>query len=535
MQKDYLTFQETGYFSSLICDYVNQKSELDTFYNRFPSLENFEKQIEEKTTTFSQDSRTVLSSVLKRQYKNVEMSSLTLQNIEVLQAQNTFTITTGHQLNLFTGPLYFLYKIISVINLSRRLKVAYPKHNFVPVYWMATEDHDFEEINYFNFNGKKIRWHKDASGAVGALYTDGLDDVFQVFSEELGGGKNAETLKRLFQSAYLNHDNLSEATRFLANQLFADYGLVIINANDADLKKQFIPFIEDELLNQTSSKKVTETNKGLEALSNDYKIQVNPRAINLFYLGKNVRERIVFENDRYQVLNTNVSWSRESLLKEVHDYPERFSPNVIMRPLYQEVILPNICYIGGGGEIAYWFQLKAYFNEVKVPFPILLLRNSVLIKTTKQHDKLTNLGISTAEIFLKKHSLINKKVRDISNIDIDFSKQKTYLKQQFEDLYTVAQDTDRSFLGAVQAQEIKQLKGLDNLEKRLLKAQKRKLSDEVKRITVIQNELFPNQSLQERNTNFSQFYLEYGEELIPCLIESLDPLKLQFLVLTMPD
>tara|TARA_R110002096_G_scaffold148862_3_gene310048 strand:+ start:1622 stop:3214 length:1593 start_codon:yes stop_codon:yes gene_type:complete len=530
MQQNHIPFRKTGYFSSLISDYLDGKQDLKPFYNRFPNLENFKPQIEEKELSFNEDSRTVLVEALKNQYRNIETSKSTQQNIEALKQSNAFTITTGHQLNLFTGPLYFLYKIVSAINLSKKLNEKYPDYNFVPIYWMATEDHDFEEINYFNFKGKKVHWNRNANGAVGELSNNGLEQVFELFIKELGKSQNANFLKELFETAYLKHDNLAEATRFLANKLFKDYGLVIIDANDSKLKKQFVPFIKDELTNQISFKCVTKTN---EALSKDYGIQVNPREINLFYLNENLRERIVFEDDVYKVLNTDIKFSKSEIQKVLLEHPERFSPNVIMRPLYQEVILPNLCYIGGGGELAYWFQLKAHFNKVEVPFPMLVLRNSVLIQTEKQAKKLQKLNISNEDIFLKRDTFINKKVREISNIDIDFSAQRNHLIQQFEALYKLAEQTDKSFIGAVKAQEVKQLKGLDNLEKRLLKAQKRKLSEQVSRMTDIQNELFPNQSLQERKANFSEFYLEYGESLIPNLIENLKPLQGAFTILTL--
>ncbi|MFI0430704.1 bacillithiol biosynthesis cysteine-adding enzyme BshC [Mariniflexile sp. HMF6888] len=534
MPTDCISFKRTGYFSSLICDYLDEKPELQPFYNRFPKLENFKAQIEEKQTYFDKDWRVRLVSAIGHQYRKIDTSSLVLQNINYLISEKTFTITTGHQLNLFTGPLYFLYKIVSAINLSKELKNTYPEYNFVPIYWMATEDHDFEEINYFNFKGKKVHWNKEAGGAVGELSTDGLETVLNLFSLELGTSKNAKYLKTLFEEAYVKHQNLADATRFLANELFKDYGLVIVDANDVELKKQFIPFMEDELLNLTSFKSVSKANEQINKLPNQpYGIQVNPREINLFYLTENLRERIVFEEGVYKVINTDISWNKSEIIKHLDEVPERFSPNVIMRPLYQEVILPNLCYIGGGGELAYWFQLKHYFNQVNVPFPILLLRNSVLIQSESQHKKLQNLNISKDAIFLKRDAFINKKVREISNIDIDFSEQKIALKQQFEALYKLAEQTDKSFLGAVKAQEIKQLKGLDALEKRLLKAQKRKLSGQVFRMTEIKNELFPNGSLQERNANFSEFYLEYGDQLIPKLIENLEPLKGEFLILNL--
>lgn len=530
MQVDYIPFSKTGYFSSLISDYLDGKQDLKPFYNRFPNLENFKSQIEEKGTSFSNEKRNVLVETLKNQYKNIDTSEATFKNIGLLKKDNTYTITTGHQLNLFTGPLYFLYKIVSTINLSKELKAQYPEYNFVPIYWMATEDHDFEEINYFNFQGKKVAWNRKANGGVGELSTEGLEDVFKVFSDVIGKSKNAEVLKTLFKKSYLKHDNLADATLFLANELFKDYGLVIVDANNAELKRQFVPFLKEELLNQTSFHAVSQTN---EALSKKYGIQVNPREINLFYLKEDLRERIVFEDDSYKVLNTDIIWSKSEIIKHLDEVPERFSPNVIMRPLYQEVILPNLCYIGGGGELAYWFQLKQYFNKVEVPFPILLLRNSVLIQTENQHKKLQKLNISDDDIFLKRDAFINKKVREISNIDIDFATQKESLVNQFKELYKLAEQTDESFLGAVKAQEVKQLKGLDNLEKRLLKAQKRKLSDAVERMTELQNELFPNGSLQERNTNFSEFYLEYGASLIPNLIENLQSLKGEFTIITL--
>lgn len=525
-----LKFSNTGYFSSLILDYLDEKPELHKYYSRFPNIDNFKKQIEEKGSVFTFDTRQTLAKALFEQYKDVDASEKTLENIELLKLENTFTITTGHQLNLFTGPLYFLYKIVSAINLSKELKQAYPESNFVPVYWMATEDHDFDEINYFNFNGKKIQWNRPASGAVGELDTNGLHEVFEVLDAELGQTRNADDLKRLFKKAYLEHANLTAATRYLANELFKTYGLVIVDGNDKALKNLLVPYVKEELIKQTSYNKVSDTNKDL---SKKYKIQVNPREINLFYLNKNLRERIVFEEDHYLVNNTDIRFSEDEVLKELEDHPERFSPNVIMRPLYQEVILPNLCYIGGGGELAYWFQLKSMFEAYNVAFPILLLRNSVLIQTEPQAKKLNNLNISKEDIFLKRDTFINKKVREISNINIDFSEQREHLKQQFLDLRNLATQTDKSFLGAVEAQELKQLKGLDTLEKRLLKAQKKKLSDHVLRMTDIKNELFPNQSLQERTTNFSQFYLEYGNQLIPSLIDGLKPLQGEFIVLTL--
>ncbi len=534
MPSDRLSYRETNYYSNLISDYLDQKEELKPFYHRFPSIENFEAQLQDKKSIFSEERRKVLVKVLEQQYAKLEKGEEVSANIKALSKENTFTVTTGHQLNLFTGPLYFLYKIVSTINLASALKKQYPENNFVPIYWMATEDHDFEEINYFNLNGKKFKWNSlekvAGATAVGELHTEGLDEVFNLFSAELGGGKNAEDLKGLFKSAYLEYSNLTDATRYLAHQLFKEYGLVILDAHNKELKTEFISYLEKELFEKVSYASTTPTAQKLEEL--DYGVQVNPREINLFYLHNGLRERIIEREGDFYVNETEIKWSKAEMRKEVQEFPERFSPNVMLRPLYQEVILPNLCYIGGGGELAYWFELKDMFDKLEVPFPILLLRNSALIETSKQNEKRKKLDISHSELFLKQHELINRKVRKISNIDIDFTPQKLHLVKQFQHMYELAEKTDPTFLGAVKAQEVKQLKGLENLENRLLLAQKRKLKDEVSRIANLQNELFPNKSLQERQTNFSEMYLEFGKSLIPQLIENLDPLELNFKILT---
>jgi bacillithiol synthase len=507
-------------------DYLDKKEQVKPFYQNFPDLEGFKHQIDLKAKSFNNQTRPVLVTALQEQYRNTEVSKATQNNIDLLLKNNTFTVTTGHQLNLFTGPLYFLYKIISAINLAEKLKKTHPEKDFVPIYWMATEDHDFEEINYFNFKGQKVQWHHTFGTGVGRLNNDGLDTVFERFSKVLGNSPNAIKLKNLFKRTYLEHNTLAEATFYLANTLFKDYGLVIIDADKPALKCLFKDKIKEELLENTCYKNVTVTNKKLAALN--YKVQVNPREINLFYLTDDIRSRIVFEEGVFKVVDTSISFTKETILQELDKYPERFSPNVLMRPLYQETILPNLCYIGGGGELAYWFEMKSYFEAYKVAFPILLLRNSALIYSASQKRKIEKLILNITDLFLKQQQLINKTVNEISDLEIDFSGQKEQLQKMFDDLKVLSDKTDKSFLGAVKAQEHKQIKGLSVLEKRLLKAQKRKYNELVNRVVSLQNQLFPNKSLQERTVNFSELYLEYGDNLIPELLKNLDPLALEF-------
>ncbi|MDA9056496.1 bacillithiol biosynthesis cysteine-adding enzyme BshC [Flavobacteriaceae bacterium] len=533
MPTDCISFRDTAYVSKLICDYVENRSELQSLYHRFPTLENFKAQLEAKQSEFSYEKRSVLVAALSEQYTQLKSPELTTNAIQSLGDENTFTVTTGHQLNLLGGPLYFLYKIISTINLAKELKHKYPQNKFIPVFWMATEDHDFEEINHFNFQNKRFQWTQETSGAVGALSTVELSEFVEVFSKVLGNSSHASELKALVEEAYLGHSNLAAATRYFVHALFGSEGLVIIDGNDVALKELFIPQITSELTKQQAFTSVSETNQQLTAIDVAYKIQVNPRELNLFYLKENLRERIVKENETYRVLNTDIEWNLSGVLEELKSHPERFSPNVIMRPLYQETILPNLCYIGGGGELAYWLQLKSYFEAENIQFPILLHRNSVLLISPKQHEKLDKLKVSVSDLFQDKQALVQSQIKKISTLPIDFSSQKEQLKQQFKDLYAIAGQTDKSFKGAVSAQEKKQIKGLEALEKRLLKAEKKAHKDYIERLETLHLELFPNGGLQERVTNFSEFYLEHGNSFIKHLKTELAPLNQKFHVLTL--
>jgi len=526
-QTECITFQKSGYFSEIIVDYLNRSETSEKFYNRFPTIENFALQIQEKQN-FNPNNRNVLVNSLLEQNNKVDCSELTQKNIQLLKKNNTFTITTGHQLNLFTGHLYFLYKIISVINLTNDLKIKYPNYNFVPVFWMATEDHDFEEINHFYLYDKKIVWEKSSNGAVGTYDTKGLEQVFRSFSDRIGTSKNAKHLKEMFKNTYLKHNNLTDATRFLVNKFFGEYGLVIIDGNDKKLKNLFVPYIKSELIDQTSFKKISET-----IVNFPYSVQVNPREINLFYLDKDGRERIIKQNDTYFINNTDLRFSEQEILSLLKTNPERFSPNVIMRPLYQETILPNLCYVGGGGELAYWLELKSFFEASNIPFPMLLLRNSVLLASEKQNQKRKKLNLSWADLFEKQITLISRKANEFSQVELDFSELKNNLNKQFDLLKQSVSKTDKSFIGAVNAQERKQIKGLETLEKRLLRANKKYFSDKLQRIVLLQNELFPNQSLQERIANFSEFYAEHGNFFIQKLFQEQKPLEQKFNVIVL--
>jgi bacillithiol biosynthesis cysteine-adding enzyme BshC len=509
MQLHQIDFAETGLFSGTFIDYISGQSALKEFYHQLPHIENFEQQINLKKS-FSANTRKVLHEALTQQYKNIASPPQT--QIDTLLNANTFTVTTGHQLNLATGPLYFVYKIAAAINTAKALKAKYPAYNFVPVYWMASEDHDFAEINHFSLFGKTHTWETDQTGAVGRFNPENVASIFE---------KINEPKTDMFAQAYAQHSSLSDATRALVHQLFAGTDLVILDADHAGLKQVFQPIIKEEVLKPASFDIVNQTNEKLEQLN--YKTQVTPREINLFYLEGNIRERLVHEEGVFKVLNTELSFSSAEMEALIEQHPERFSPNVILRPLYQECILPNLSYIGGPSELVYWLQLKGVFEHYQCPFPLLQPRNFVLFVNHVNHKKKEKLDLSIADLFLDEVTLRKNFVLKNSENELKLDAEVAALNEAFADVVKKALEVDKSLEGFIKSEQQKTLKSMGNIEKRLKKSEERKLETEINQLLKLKDKLFPNGAPQERKDNILSIYVN-NPAFISQILEKLNPL-----------
>ena len=528
MRKTQLTYQQTGRFSKLMLDYVEGKAALKSFYQHSFDSVSFGEMIKERQKI--DINRRVLVSALINQNKGFNVSDATEKNIEKLKSNNCFTVTTGHQLNLFTGPLYFIYKIISTINLANELKTNYPTTDFVPIYWMATEDHDYEEVNHFNLFENQYALEKTQNGAVGKMKLSGIDEVFTTLKEALGDRSNSESVLNLYAKYYTSEQTYAAATKGFVNELFGKYGLVIIDGDDQQLKKVFADDLKKELLYQTNHQTINASSEKIKALG--YKVQLTPRKINIFYMKDDVRARIVFEDGRYKVLNTAIEFSELEILEELKNNPERFSPNAPMRCLYQEKILPNLAYIGGGGELAYWLQLKAMFDDNNISYPILGLRNTILLVDKGSSNKLQKLNITAAELFNDTNHLIKNYLKKSADTTLDLKEEEKIMEAMFDSISVKAGLIDSSLSPSIKAVLQKNLKALNRIEHRLLKAEKRKEEVAVNQIENIKERLFPNNSLQERHDNLISLFLFYGMDVVDDLMELLNPLDQKFTILT---
>ena len=524
---EYVNYESTGLFTPMTIDYVNEDKKLTPFYKYPVSLAGVERAIENRKNT--PINRSLLVNVLNQQYMGLELTIKQQQNIQCLLDENTFTITTAHQPVIFTGPLYFIYKIFHAIHLADDLNSQLTDNKFVPIFYMGSEDADIDELGQIHLNSGKIAWNTKQTGAVGRMKVDdALLQIIDSMAGEIGVEPFGNELINLFRQSYQKGITIQQATLTLLNVLFRDYGLLVVTPDNAVLKSQFNANVKKELSTQFSHTIVAET---ISELSLNYKQQAAGRDINLFYLFENYRERIEKVGEKLVVKVLNKAWTIEEILLEVDQYPERFSSNVILRPLFQETILPNIIFIGGGGENAYWLELKKLFEVAGIPYPMLVLRNSFLFINKKQMEILQKLGFKTTELFKGKEILINELVKRESN-------QQLSLKSEMENvglIYSYIQNTaakiDSSLAKHTSALEHSAIKKLKGLEKKMLRAEKRKFETQQSQIEKLLQQLFPNGVLQERVENFSSLYARYGKEWMQKVYECSQGLKQEFAII----
>lgn len=511
-------------FSQRDKDYNAKSKQLEPFITAFPNLQTLVSQAKLKQQ--NPVNRQLLVDTLAKQYASVNTSEKTAANIESLKSDNTFTIITAHQPSLLTGPLYFIFKILNCINLAEELNAYQSEFDFVPVFVSGGEDHDFEEIASFKLFKETITWQAEAGGPTGRMPVTGLEEVLNQAQEILGPRSQAlDLINRLkvFLSKAVNYNDFQ---RQLVNHLFGKYGIIYFSTDDDQLKQHLKPIFTEELLNQTSKSFVKPQQAKLEALG--YSEQAFVRDINIFYIKDGLRERIELVDGKYEVINTSISFAAD----QINDHIEHFSPNVVLRPLCQEFLLPNVVYIGGGGELAYWIERKTQFEAFNVLFPILMRRNSAGLIAQKQLKTWSTLGFSENDLFNEPHEIANT---FLANVDTSFelTDQKLAIEKAFDSIKAIANDIDKSIIPSIDAAKVKELKVIDQIESRIKRSVKQQYDVDLNKLNKVQEALMPNHKLQERTDNILTYISKYGLTIIDEIKENLDPLTDKFTLLTL--
>ncbi len=527
----HIPYQQTGFFSKIVIDYLEGQEQLKPFYKHPVSMDGIKAAIEARKNFAT--NRELLVTELQKQYEGLPLSEKQQASLASLLSNDTFTITTAHQPNIFTGPLYFIYKIVHAIKLADELRKQLPQYNFVPVYYMGSEDADLDELGFINLNGEKLVWQTAQTGAVGRMVVDkNLVSLIENIGGQINVNQYGVQLTDLFKRCYALGKTIQQATLELVNSLFGELGLLVLIPDNAALKRSFESIIEQEISNQFSYKAVKQT---INELGQHYKVQAGGRELNLFYLIDNKRERIEIKGVNYVIVDLNIEWTQEEILAELRQFPERFSANVILRGVFQETVLPNIAFIGGGGELAYWLELKKVFETANVPYPMLLLRNSFLLIDSKYKQLIDKLNLSITDIFKQELDLINDLVKEHSTNQLLLKPEKEELAIFYNKLKQLAQAVDTSLVEHTEALQVKALKRIEGLEKKLLRAEKRKFDEQSRQVHTLKQSLFPNNSLQERVDNFSTYYSKEGDNWIKNLYEASEALKGSFIVLSQQE
>ncbi|MES2617102.1 MAG: bacillithiol biosynthesis cysteine-adding enzyme BshC [Bacteroidota bacterium] len=457
---------------------------------------------------FPAEKRQTLVNVLKEQYDEIGLGDNSSINtlIESLNSPNTYTVTTGQQLHLFMGPAFMVYKLLSAVKAAEAYQQQFPDCKFLPVFWLASEDHDFEEIKNTPVLGQQYPWVTNQTGACGEFHLKDISTVFDPLFEKFKSDAVTTELLKKFEVIYTSSETLSEATRKLTHLLFGEYGLLCIEPNHKALKNLFKPTIQKEIFEHKSEHLFNSFGSVLEQAN--FHLQLKARPVNLFYLTKGNRNRIELKDETYFINSTEIQFSKEEMAAEIEFHPERFSPNAVLRPVYQESILPNIAYIGGNAEINYWLQLTSIFAHHGVSGPALILRQSVWSMRQKQWKLLESNNLTPLSLFKAEGKMALLALIEKDNLENPLDNILT----NFLSIKKSAQDTIHN-MGLSNLNQLSELG--KQYEKALKDAQKQgneklleKKGAEFIKIEQLKNELFNLTAIQERVTSSLEYLIK---------------------------
>jgi len=512
-------------FSTRDKAYLKQDVKINPFLTAYPNKESVIEQAKVKKQ--HPVDRALLTRIINRQYTTaqIEIHDKIKSNIKALESENTFTIITAHQPSLLTGPLYYIFKILSCINTCESLNDSESEFQFVPVFISGGEDHDFEEISTINLFGKQVTWNTNQTGSVGRMTLDGIKEVLDEVIQILGERSHALPMMTEIKSFLELSKNYGQFQFQIVNLLFEKYGLIYFSSDSIEAKQALLPLFKKELESSLSLETVVPQQEKIKD-NLGYDAQAYVRPINLFYLDDCIRERIEKTKEGFKVLNTDRVLSKEEILKN----PEKLSPNVVLRPLTQEYLFPNVAYIGGGGELAYWIERKTQFEAFGIPYPILIRRNSAGILNSKDLQKWQQLGFSIENLFDEDHLLTNSYIsKQGEEISLEDERQK--IADNYKEIAVKAANINPSLKKAVFALAAKDDKQLEQLESRLRREVKQQYDNDIQRIDKLKGILLPDSNLQERNDNILTYISKYGLGLIDILKESLEPFESKFTLL----
>jgi len=518
----------------LLQTYVSHFSALKTFYSHDPSdREIWPRMMDQVSTREIKPPRKDLVSILTRQNIHFGADETILRNIKSLEQPESFVISTGHQVGLFTGPLYTIYKAITTIKLAKRVsdESGLP---VVPVFWMAADDHDFAEINHVFVSPSEMGPQKlelrsddpnDRRSAASRLLGRDIKTLVDQYAAFIPDGLHKREVIDCLNQFCLPEVSLSDAFARLMVRLFDGYGLIMVDPTDPALKP-----LMGEVFTKEISQPLRSTHAMLESSEQIRKagftpqVERSPEAVNLFVINQEHRNALTYENDHFVNRQNDMTYERDDLLKLITDHPEQISHNVVTRPLVQDALFPSLAYIGGPSEVAYYAQFGKVYDLFNLPFPVIYPRTSLTILEPKVERNIIKHDLSLVDFTKDINRILDQRVQDDMPDEIvqSLKDAKANMHQHYETLHNQVAMVDPVLQRVVEASIRKSDYALNKLEEKTIRAVKRQNKIIHDQIFNAGHQIYPSGQLQERVLNIWPFISRYGFEFIDQLIESVD-------------
>lgn len=517
----------------LFVDYAEHVSDASNFFmGHFSDLMAFEthlQQLERRSYM-----REPLYAALAAQNKSFLAGDATFANLERFRSTTTFTVVTGQQVGIFTGPLYTLYKALTAVQLSRWLAEQFPAYTFVPMFWLESEDHDFKEINNTGVITAENDFARVAYAEPGEEETrdlrpvslraidERMEETIAQLQALLPASDFSGDLFRMLRGSYAPDGSLQRAFARLFNQLYPESGIVFIDPSDPTIKQLATPVILQEL--ETFPTTGEEVIKRSAELEERYHAQIKPRAVNLFMLHKDNRYPIEPSEYGFFLKGTRQRFTRDELLEIAGSEPERFSPNVLLRPIMQDFLLPTAAYVAGPSEVSYFAQLQPAYDHFQVPMPIIVPRASITIVEGKVDKVFRKFNLPYAAMFLDNEQAWALVPRGDDVADrFDFENFRARFTEMLEELPALAGAEHQNLRGPADSTRANIERSLATFEEKL--GQHRRQNDEVltRQIEKMHVYLFPEGKPQERQINIATFLNRYGKDVLTNIEEACHP------------
>lgn len=488
--------------------------------------------------------RQTLSDILLSQNTKFGGDEKTLASARDLANSGTYTVMTGQQVGLFTGPLYTIYKALTAVKLAQTLEAA-TSRRIVPVFWMASDDHDYDEINHVhtaNENNEVVRLALtpdepvDRRSAAHIAFGTEISSLIDEFSLSLQDTEHKAEILELLRDSCKVETSLSDGFAALLSRLLRGTGMVLIDPTDPDLKTLMSPVFVAEISNPLrTTRSVLEAGANLASAGFSPQLTRADDAMNLFFYKDHQRAAMSYSDGMIRAQHADLQMSVDDAVQLVQDSPESFSHNVITRPIVQDSLFPALAYVGGPSEIGYYAQLIDVYNQFNLPFPIVYPRSSMTIVESRVRRVIDKYGLNVEDFFGNIHQVIGQRMQEEIPVELTdtFRETSECIAGFYGRLTKQVGHIDITLRKVAEGAQRKAEFELSKLQDKTLQAVKRSHKTMRQQIDRSEVQLYPRNQLQERVYTIWPFINSHGFEFVRHLLDSMDESDFSHRVVTL--